>query len=359
MQSVVPLVSVVIPAYNAEAFIAATLHSILNQTYSRIEVLVIDDGSQDSTPQIVETAALDDDRVRLIQQPNAGVAAARNRGIEAAQGEFVAPIDADDVWYPAAIARMVECFQTASTQTGVVYTWSEDINENGQPIGGFHAATVTGDVLKTLLCHNFLGNASSTLIRRSCLTGISAYDEQLRANHAQGCEDWDLYLRLAEHHTFAVVSDFLVGYRKLSTSMSGDFSQMARSQQFMLEKIRARHPDIPGFLFRLSRSSFYLYLAQQSHLNQNSQATLHWLWQAVQVDPVTPFARPGFYTLGIVNLTKLVLQQGRSPLPQSSLSSNSSNPVVPIPVKDPKANPLKIQLKLWVSSLLHQSLLRI
>ncbi|HEY9862115.1 MAG TPA: glycosyltransferase family A protein, partial [Candidatus Obscuribacterales bacterium] len=93
-----PLVSVIIPAYNAERFIARTLESVLNQTYQNIEVLVVDDGSSDRTPEIVHHFAEIDARIILFHQSNAGVAAARNLAIQHAKGEFIAPLDADDIW---------------------------------------------------------------------------------------------------------------------------------------------------------------------------------------------------------------------------------------------------------------------
>jgi glycosyltransferase involved in cell wall biosynthesis len=95
-----PLVSVIIPAYNAENFIAKTLESVLSQTYQNIEVLVVDDGSTDTTAEIVKSFVQKDSRVSLLQQSNAGVAAARNLAIEKSKGEYIAPIDADDIWYP-------------------------------------------------------------------------------------------------------------------------------------------------------------------------------------------------------------------------------------------------------------------
>ena len=253
------LVSVIIPAYNAQQLIARTLMSVLNQTYRHLEVWVVDDGSRDRTAEIVQAIAKQDDRVRLLQQPNAGVASARNLGIRSARGEFIALIDSDDLWYPDALEKLVAQFQRSLPTVGVIYAWSVDIDEHDRPIGGFHAAAINGNVYRTLICHNFLGNASATLIRKECLDRIGGYDTQLKAQKAQGCEDWDLYLRLAEHYEFGVVPEFLIGYRKVASSMSMDFSQMARSQQFMLQIIQKNHPELSGYLYRLSRSSFYLY----------------------------------------------------------------------------------------------------
>lgn len=299
-----PLVSVIIPAYNAEQFIAKTLHSVLQQTYPNLEVVVVDDGSSDRTVEIVRSFASEDARIVLFCQSNAGVAVARNWGITQSKGEFVAPIDADDLWHPQNLEKQVACMQEPGSAVGVVYSWSVDIDEWEALTGGIHAAAITGDVYYTLLCHNFLANASATLIRRICLEQVGGYDPQLKAQNAQGCEDWDLYLRLAQQYEFAAVPDFLVGYRKLQESMSCDYLKMARSHHFMLQAAKRRDPKIPEALCRLSSSSFYLYLAHQC-INlratsrreiQTEQQPLFWLWQALKAD-MSPLIRPGFYRL--------------------------------------------------------------
>ena len=368
LQTQASLVSVIIPAYNAQQLIARTLMSVLNQTYRHLEVWVVDDGSRDRTAEIVQAIAKQDDRVRLLQQPNAGVASARNLGIRSAQGEFIALIDSDDLWYPDALGKLVAQFQRSLPAVGVIYAWSVDIDEQDRPIGGFHAAAINGHVYRTLICHNFLGNASATLIRKDCLDRIGGYDTQLKAQKAQGCEDWDLYLRLAEHYEFGVVPEFLIGYRKVASSMSMDFSQMARSQQFMLQSIQKNHPELSGYLYRLSRSSFYLYLAQQCDVYGDARETLGWLWQAIKADPITSMGRLGLYLLLIKNLAKLageswqlfrmwtLFMPQRLPIKDLLMNESFSTPIYPLSLP---IHPLKIWLKVMVGSFLHQSVSKI
>lgn len=300
------LVSVIIPAYNAEQFIPKTLESVLSQTYQNIEVLVIDDGSQDRTAEIVKSTAEKDNRVILIQQKNSGVAAARNLGINKSRGEFIAPIDADDIWYPQNLEKQVQCILKAESSVGLVYSWSVDINEQDKLTGDLHASSIEGNVFTTLLCHNFLANASSTLIKRSCIEKIGGYNAQLKAQNAQGCEDWEFYLRIAEHYQFKVVPEFLIGYRKFFNSMSGDYQKMAKSQDLMLKEVQQRRPNIPAIFYRLSRSSFYMYLARQSSLYENHHQTLYWLSEALKADFITPVFRIGLYTLAIKSLWGLI-----------------------------------------------------
>ncbi len=360
-----PLVSFIIPAYNAETFIAQTLRSVLGQSYRHIEVLIVNDGSQDSTSQIVQEYMREDGRIRLLHQANAGVAAARNLGIENSQGSLIAPIDADDLWHPNALEQLVEQLGDNCPEVGVAYAWSVDIDEHNQPTGGFHAAKIDGYVYKTLICHNFLGHASATLIRKSCLELIGGYDVKFKAQNAQGCEDWDLYIRLAENHKFAVVPEFLIGYRRVLSSMSKDCRQMARSQQHMLQRIQSRHPEIPSFVYRLSRSSFYLYLAHECSSYGYSRAALSWLLKTLRIDLLAPLVRPEFTILLAKNTSNFLFRWPKStrqkalemPAPvalkrvaKDDLCEENSS------IYSVKASRIKIWLKLLLGSLLHHSL---
>ncbi|OUL28418.1 glycosyl transferase family 2 [Nostoc sp. T09] len=301
-----PLVSVIVPAYNAEKFIQKTLHSILSQTYKNIEVLVVDDGSQDRTAEIVQSIALNDQRVILLQQPNSGVAAARNLAIQNSQGEFIAPIDADDIWYPQNLERQVQCILEGGRDIGLVYAWSMDIDENDTPTGGFRVSHIEGNVYKTLLCHYFLGNASACLIRSTCFEKVGGYNCNLKANNAQGCEDWELSLRIAEHYRFKVVPEFLIGYRQICSSMSGNYQIMAKSHQLMLDSVQQKHPEISRFLYRLSSSSFYMYLARQSSQSGSDRNTLFWLVQALKSNLFTPILHLSLYTLSIKSIFRSI-----------------------------------------------------
>lgn len=343
-----PLVSVIIPAYNAATFLPRTLESVLKQTYTNLEVLVIDDGSTDETCEIVQQFVQRDRRVCLLRQANAGVAAARNLGIQQAKGEFIAPIDADDLWYPDNIAAQVQCAIAGGEPVGVVYSWSVYIDETDQPLGGVRAFKIEGNVFLTLLCHNFLGNASASLIRRSYLDQSGLYDPELRAQQAQGCEDWDVYLRLAEHCEFRVVPQLLVGYRKLMKSMSRDYTAMAKSYRLVLQGIRSRHPELSERLFRLSLGNFYMYLAYECDRAGDRSNTRFWLRQALSADPFTPLLRPSLYRLLFKAWLAATPTLESAPQPQ---------PVAPLKAYVPSHPTLKqqltIQLMISIGLLFH------
>jgi glycosyltransferase involved in cell wall biosynthesis len=301
-----PLVSVIIPAYNAEVFIAKTLESVLSQTYQNIEVLVIDDGSWDQTAEIVKSFAQKDSRVILLQQSNAGVAAARNLAIEKSRGEYIAPIDADDIWYPQNLEKQVECLIKSEPSVGVVYSWSLDINEKDLLTGGFYNSTIEGEVYKALVYKYFIGNASSSLIRRICFEKVGGYNSKLKAQNAQGCEDWELHLRIAEHYQFKVVPEFLVGYRQITSSMSCNFAAMAKCQALIMADVRQRHPEIPASIYRWSNSNFYIYLAVKSNRISNHRSTLFWLYRAFQEDLLMTLFRHNLYLLSIESILKII-----------------------------------------------------
>jgi glycosyltransferase involved in cell wall biosynthesis len=281
-----PLVSVVLPAYNAAPFIRRTLESVLAQTYEKLEVLVVDDGSTDATIDIVKEMAARDQRVVLLRQPNRGVAAARNLAIEVSRGEFIAPIDADDIWYPHKIERQVECLTQAGPSVGVVYCWWTRIDEDDRITGYSPQWTIEGNVFMALIYRNFVGNASLPLIRRAALDRVGLYDPGLKAQDAQGCEDRDIYLRLAERYEFRVVPDYLMGYRKVSTSMSRNHLKMLRSYNLVAEAIRSRHPEVPEKVFRWSQSHFYMYIANTSASCGHHGDAIRFTMQAISTDPV-------------------------------------------------------------------------
>lgn len=254
------LVSVLIPAFNAEATLRETLQSVERQSASELEAIVVDDGSHDATARIAAEFASKDARFRLLQQANAGVAAARNRALAEARGEWIAPLDADDLWHPDKLARQRRCLESAEASTLLVYSWSVDIDERSLVSDRrLDLDRFEGDAYAAMVLTNFIGNASVPLIRRQPLSAVGGWDASLRARAAQGCEDWQLYLRLAELGDFALAPGFLVGYRQSSGSMSRRVSEMTRSYELVMAEARAGHPELPDELFRWSRAAFDFY----------------------------------------------------------------------------------------------------
>jgi glycosyltransferase involved in cell wall biosynthesis len=237
---------VVIPAYNAAGTIDETLRSARSQTHSSLEILVVDDGSQDATATIVQRHAAMDSRVRLITQANAGVAAARNRGVTEAQSELVATLDADDLWAPTKIEKQLRVMTLGGEKVALAYTWFALIDEQGKVFGLDHQPLDSGQVLRRMCRGNLVGNGSSPLMRKRAVQQAGGFEPGLRAQHAQGCEDFLLYFRIAERHEFAVVPEHLTGYRQHRKNMSEDSLQMLRSYHLVTEEMYQKYPEYSG-----------------------------------------------------------------------------------------------------------------
>ena len=245
-----PLVSLIVPAYNAAATIGETLDSLLAQTWTHLEVIVVDDGSTDETSSIVRAYAGRDARVLLLKQSNGGVARARNAGATAARGDFIGFIDADDLWRPDKVARQMQPFARGGDELVLVYSLWAGIDEESRILYVADIDAPEGDVLRPLCRTNFVGNCSSALIRKWAFASVGGFDPGLRDSGAQGCEDYKLFLALAERYRFAAVAEPLTGYRHTQENMSADRDRMYRSFLIVSEELERRRPDLSDDLSR-------------------------------------------------------------------------------------------------------------
>ena len=241
-----PLVSVVIPAFNASNTLQQTLLSVSAQTYRNLEIIVVDDGSVDHTALIASAYSQTDPRVRLIQKSNGGVASARNAGTQASTAEFVAFIDADDLWHPTKIAKQMALLTAGGNDMALVYSPFRLIDTSGMVRGSSRNHRVDGWVVNRHFYINFIGNGSSILIRKHVLNELGGYSSVLLEAGAQGCEDLLLQLRTALHYKFGTVPEYLVGYRMSPGNMSADEERMIRSSLLALTMALAECPDLAG-----------------------------------------------------------------------------------------------------------------
>ena len=227
-----PLVSIILPCHNAADYLALTLRSALSQHHVHFELVAVDDASTDTSTAILEGAARLDPRVRVVRQPRQmGVAEARNRAIAEARGNLIAPLDADDLWHPTFLSRQVARLTAGGPDIPLSYCWFLIIDGSGRCLRRSRPwrLKARAEVENALRHGNFIGNASSVLMRRAAVEAAGGYDTSLRARHAEGCEDLKLYALLARRGDFCVVEDHLVGYRRHGAAMSAKRLQMARS----------------------------------------------------------------------------------------------------------------------------------
>ncbi|MBF9036419.1 glycosyltransferase [Rhodobacterales bacterium HKCCE2091] len=287
-------VSVVIPAYNASTTLDRTLDSVRAQTVSDIEILVVDDGSVDDTAAKAARHADEDPRVRVISQPNAGVAAGRNAGIAAATGDWVAPLDADDIWHPRTVERFLAAADAAPEPVVFVYTWSRRIDGEDRVISDLGTPEIAGRAFHHLLAGNFIRNASATMLDREAVQTVGGYDRGFQAEGAFGAEDIDLYLRLARLGPIAVAPGYHVGYRQMAGSMSGSSAErMRRSVELVLEKVERETPGVSAAALDRSRANYDLYAAGLSFSGGRVGDVARYAADAMRKAPVSSFVQLG------------------------------------------------------------------
>ncbi len=275
-----PLISVVIPVYNGEKTIRETIESVLNQTYRDFELIVINDGSQDATVEIVES--IQDPRIKLLSYPNAGQAESRNRGVSHAVGKFIAFLDADDLWTPDKLEAQLKALQ-ANPQAAVAYSWTNYIDESSQFLRQGSYVSAAGDVFKNLLVVNFLENGSNPLIRAQALAQVGGFDGSVTP-----AEDWDMWLRLATRYQFVAVPSPQILYRVSTSSSSANVFKLEAGCLPAIERAFDQAPTL-RYLKPTCLANIYKYLTFKAleGLPGRDRAivALRFLWNASINDP--------------------------------------------------------------------------
>lgn len=229
-------VSVIIPSFNNATYLAESLESALGQTYKDLEVILVDDGSTDNTQEVVKPYA---GRVRYLYQENQGPAAARNRGIREASGEFIAFLDADDIWKSNKIEKQLRNFES-HPEIGFVYCDNDFVDFEGRLIQ-FHAyepILKRGNLVLDLFCRYFI-MTPSIVIRRTCFDRVGLFNEALRVG-----EDYEFFLKLAYFYLGDVIEEKLWMRRVVAGSLSRkDFVLDAESDLATLKRFLKERPD--------------------------------------------------------------------------------------------------------------------
>lgn len=227
-----PTVSVIIPTYNRAHVLGRSIQSVLNQTYQDFELIVVDDGSSDNTEEVVRN--FNDIRIKYIRHDkNRGVSAARNTGIKAAQGEYIAFNDSDDEWLSHHLEKLMLAFEKASPQTGVVYSGFIYVMLGGKGIRVRppRAARKEGDIRPSLLKRSFI-YFQTAIVKRQCFEKVGLFDERIPC-----AEDWELWLRISTHYHFKYVGEPLVVEYESTDGLTNDKGAFARGYELVL----ARH----------------------------------------------------------------------------------------------------------------------
>jgi glycosyltransferase involved in cell wall biosynthesis len=223
------LVSVIIPCYRQAHFLDDAVRSVLAQSYRHFEIIVVDDGSPDDTAEVA--ARYDDGLLRLIRQRNLGLATARNNGLRASAGEYVVFLDADDRLLPRALETGVNSL-CAAPECAFVYGLCEFIDREGSHIPTPPYIPVKENYQRAFLRENPIWSPGAAMFRRSIFSRVVGFDASL----SKGCEDLDLYLRIAKEWPVHCHGETTLQYRRHRGSMSANKFRMLRASNKLFRK---------------------------------------------------------------------------------------------------------------------------
>jgi len=228
-------IDAIIPLFNCEHYIKESIQSIQSQTYPVNKIIVVDDGSTDNSASIVECLAKQDPKILLLRGTNHGLSAARNKGIRAATADFIAFLDADDIWMPGKLAEQMTVFLLYN-DSAFIHTQALAIDPTGKTVDGMFTTGLFQSEQRAIVQSQFssirsgeyivAGSASSVITRRNTAIKAGLFDESMRS----GAEDWDMWARLAEQGDVAFIPKPLVKIRVHPQSMQRSIPAVARAR---------------------------------------------------------------------------------------------------------------------------------
>ena len=275
-----PLVSVVMPAYNVAWCIRRAVDSALAQSLREIEVIVINDGSTDDTLQVLASYG---DAIKVIDQANGGMSHARNAGIRAARGKYVAFLDADDWWLPEKLAHQVKLLDKRP-ELGFCSTAARVENPQGELLNLWRCRHANGDMLETIVAENaaIAGGCSAVMVRRELFEQVGLFDESLR-----GFEDPDLWMRLAAVCQYACIDEPLAVILRREKSVSRNLDAMRKAALRSMKKNRVLLPThLRGGFWRNAMASVYTDYAKGAYRAGRIRAALADTLHAFMLAPI-------------------------------------------------------------------------
>jgi len=268
-------VSVVIPAYNTVAFLSQAVESVLDQTFTDFEIIIVADLRSDDIVQWVKQIAAP--QIKLISQENQGRSVAFNHGIKLSQGEYVAFLDADDLWESTKLEKQLALF-ARDPKLGLVDTWMFLVDEQ-ETVLSQSTTSFAGDVWLEMLKANLIACGSSPLVRRQCFDKVGWFED------IQGFEDWHLWTRIAAHYPFDVVEEPLVHHRQQSDSTARSLDLMISNRTQAIEDL---YQSVPSDLLWKKRQSYgcaYLDTALLAYRSERYRQAISFFWRAFQSYP--------------------------------------------------------------------------
>ena len=274
-----PLVSIVMAAYNSAPYMPEAIRSVIGQSYPNWELHIINDGSKDNTAEVVRPF-LTDTRIIYHEQENKGQASAKNCGLRAARGDFIAFLDADDMWSLDKLEKQLPVF-TEHPEAGLVHTNVMLITESGEPLGSPQRSYPQGWISGDLLIDNRV-NGMASILRRECLDRVGIFDESM----SMGI-DYDLWLRISAQYQILFLDEVTYFYRQWSGQMSHRYEERMDCAIRIMEKFLREHPGVvPEKVVRTAWAHTYVGRGySRFHVDRRWSAALSDFLRAIRFQP--------------------------------------------------------------------------
>jgi glycosyltransferase involved in cell wall biosynthesis len=260
-----PAVSVIMPAYNAANFISQTIESVLKQTFTDFELLIIDDGSTDTTLEIANQYALSDRRIKVLSQVNHGVSATRNHGVQLAKGNLIAFLDADDLWFPNKLVAHIQHFAT-NPNLAVSFSRVEFISLDGKPTGQISTSRLANLYPEDFLYENHTTTMSNPVVRANVFTEVGGFAEDMSYS-----EDLEWLFRVIcypcpEQPSWQIegIDRVLIYYRASPSGLSASLYRMESGWDVLIDRARVQAPTLVQQHYALARAVHLRYLARRA-----------------------------------------------------------------------------------------------
>lgn len=298
------LISVVMPVYNVEKYVAESIQSVLNQSYSNFELIIVDDGGQDKSVDICHK--FDDSRIRIVSQKNRGLAGARNTGINTAKGYYIAFLDSDDLWHKDKLA-LHKIHLDSNKRIGISYSGSRFIDEDSQALKQAQTPKLLDITAEHIFKRNPIGNGSAPVFRRDVLNLIAFrhpkendricyFDESFRQS-----EDIELWVRIAltSPFIFEGIDGLLTRYRIISGGLSANIVAQYQSWDRVHDKVKERFPEFINDYGDEARAYQLRYLSRRAIQLGDGAFALILIKEALQIS-IRPLFKEPIKTLSTI-----------------------------------------------------------
>ncbi|MDH3973179.1 MAG: glycosyltransferase [Deltaproteobacteria bacterium] len=267
-----PVVSIVIPTFNRAHLLGLAINTVLSQTYRNFDLIIVDDASADNTEDIVNS--FNDNRIRYCRhEKNRGGSAARNTGIKAARGEYIAFLDDDDEWLPRKLEQQVAKFSESSEKVGLIYCGYACVYQDR--VVSEIIPKLKGSIYRETLQSCILGGPTA-IVKRECFDKSGFFDEDLKA-----CQDWDLWIRIAKLYDFDFVPEILAKYTLHGNQVSAGLNNRISAREILLDKYKDDLKAFPSVLSHHLQRLGSLYA-----LADKRSEGLKFVRHAIQINPL-------------------------------------------------------------------------